>query len=80
MDFPILQSGQHAVAAAEVKTGIVLRLDGKYWLKDQPAELWRVFDSFVAAREFAVAEVAKNPAVEFWIYDKKDHPIERIAV
>jgi hypothetical protein len=79
MDFPNLQSGQHAVGAAEVQTGIFLSLDGKWWRKDQPAERWRVFDSFAAAREFAVAEVAKNPLVEFWIYDKKDHPVERIA-
>ena len=80
MDFPKLQPGQHAVAAAEVQTGIVLSLDGKRWRKDAPVECWRVFDSFAAAREFAVAEVAKNPVVEFWIYDQKDHQVERIAV
>lgn len=80
MDFPKLQSGQHAVSAAEVQTGIVLDLDGKRWRKDEPTEHWRVFDSFTSAREFAVAEIVKNPAVEFWIYDKKDHPVERIAV
>lgn len=79
MDFPELRDGQHAVVAAEVQTGIVLSLDGKRWRKDEPAECWRVFDSFAAAREFAVAEVAKNPLVEFCIYDRKDHPVERIV-
>src|SRR4051812_47755451 len=78
MEFPTLLSGQHAVSAAEVQTGIVLSLDGKRWSKDQPAERWRVFDSFAAAREFAVGEVAKNPLVEFWICDQKGHPVERI--
>ena len=80
MDFPKLQSGQHAVMAAEVQTGIVLSLDGKRWRKDAPAKCWRVFDSFAAAREFATAEVAKNPLVEFWIHDQKDHPVERISI
>jgi len=79
MDFPELQDGQHAVGAAEVQTGIVLSLDGKRWRRDEPTECWRVFDSFAAAREFAVAEVAKNPSVEFWIYDRRDHPVERIV-
>ena len=79
MDFPELRDGQHAVVAAEVQTGIVLSLDGKWGRMDELAQCWRVFDSFAAAREFAVAEVAKNPSVEFCIYDRKDHPVERIA-
>jgi hypothetical protein len=79
MNFPELRNGQHAVVAAEVQTGIILSLDGKRWRKDQPAECWRVFDSLAAAREFAAAEVAKNPALEFLIHDTKDHSVERIA-
>ena len=79
MDFPELRDGQQAVVAAEVQTGIVLSLDGTLRRRDEPAECWRVFDSFAAAREFAVAEVAKNPLVEFCIYDRKDHTVERIV-
>ena len=78
MDFPNLQSGQHAVAAAEVQTGIVLRLDGKRWRKDEDIAAWRVFDSLSAAVEFAIAEVAKNPSVEFGIYDERQQPIQVI--
>ena len=79
MDFPKLQPGQYAVAAAEVRTGIALRLDYKWRRADESAERWRGFDSLAAAREFAVAGTARNPEIEFWIYDKKDHPVERIA-
>lgn len=79
MSFPNLQSGQHAVAAAELHTGICLTLDGQRWRKDEPGERWRVFDSLAAAREFAAAEVARNPLVEYWIFDKEDHPLERIT-
>ena len=78
MNFPELRNGQHAVLAAELETGIVLSLDGKIWLRDKPAKCWRVFDSFEEARQFAIAEVSKNPSVEFWIYASKDHPLERI--
>jgi hypothetical protein len=77
MDFPKLQAGQHAVITAEVRTGIVLRLDGQYRQEDS-GEGWRVFDSLAAAREFAVAEVAKNPEVEFGIYDEKQKPVQVI--
>ena len=79
MKFPELRYGQHAVISAEVQTGTILSVDGKRWRKDQPAACWRVFDSFAAAREFAAAEVTKNPALEFWIHDTKDHSVERIA-
>ena len=79
MDFPKLRDGQHAVLAAEVQTGILLDVNGKRWRKDEPVERWRLFDSFAAAREFAVAEVARNPAVEFCIYDRKDHLVEKIV-
>jgi len=53
----------------EVQPGIVLRLDGKWWRKDGDIGAWRVFDSLSAAVEFAIAEVAKNPSVEFGIYN-----------
>jgi hypothetical protein len=70
MDFPKLRSGQYAVIAAEVQTGIVLNSDVKRWLdKDGAAAPWKVFDSLVGAREFAIAEVARNPLIEINIYD-----------
>ena len=78
MDFPNLRPGQHAIVAAEVETGKILGLDGKRCRKDQPAECWRVFDFFTAAREFAVAKVAKNPDVEFGIFEKMPQAIQII--
>ncbi len=75
MDFPKLEAGQHAVISAEVATGIVLRIDGQWRLGDQ-GDAWRVFDSLEAALEFACAEVAKNPLVEFWIYDEQQSPVQ----
>jgi hypothetical protein len=79
MDFPKLQTGQHAVITAEVSTGIVLRLDGQR-RQGNDGEAWRVFDSLSAAREFAVAEVAKNPAVEFGIYDEKQQSVQVVRL
>lgn len=79
MDFPVLRDSQHAVLACEVQTGIVLSLDGMWWLSDEPAECWRVFDTLAAAREFAVAEVARIPAIEFSIYDRQAQWVERIV-
>jgi|SRR4051794_32843948 hypothetical protein len=76
MDFPDFQSDQHALMAAEVETGIVLNLCGKRWRKDEPTPYWRVFESFAAAREFAVVEVGNTPEVEFVIYDREQKPIE----
>jgi hypothetical protein len=76
MDFPNLQSDQHAITAAEVQTGIVLNLDGKRWRKDEPTQCWRVFDSFAAAREFAAAKVGNEPEVEFVIYDRSQRLVQ----
>lgn len=77
MDFPKLQNGQHAVITAEIHTGIILRLDGKR-RQGKGEEAWRVFDSLAAAREFVVAEVAKNPSIQFGIYDAKRQPVQFI--
>jgi hypothetical protein len=75
IDFPKLQAGQHAVITAEVSTGIILRLDGQRRLGNGGAA-WRVFGSLAAAREFAFAEVGKNPAVEVGIYDEQQQPVQ----
>jgi hypothetical protein len=75
MDFPKLQTGQYAVIAAEVDTGIILQLDRQRRLGNNGAA-WQVFDSLAAAREFANAEAAKNPSVEFGIYDEHQKPIQ----
>lgn len=77
MDCPNLQPGQHAVLTAEVSTGIVLRLDGQR-RQGGFGEAWRVFDSFEAARAFAVAEVTKNPKVEFCIFAEKQSAVQVI--
>ena len=70
MDFPKLHSGQYAVLTAEVQTGIILNSECKsWWRKDGAAVPWHVFDSLAAAREFAIAEVARNPLIEINIYD-----------
>ena len=79
MKFPKLQPGQHAVITCEVATGIVLRLDGRRILGNGE-EAWRVFDSLSAAREFAVAEVARNPAVEFGIYDEQQKSVQVVRL
>jgi hypothetical protein len=80
MSFPMpkLNPGQHAVITAELKTGIILSLDGKRWQKGDSSEPWRLFDSLIAAREFATTEAAKNPLIEFGIYDFQDVYIETI--
>ena len=78
MDFPELREGQHAVLAVEVQTGIVLSLDGKRWRRDQPAQRWRVFDSFAAAREFAVAEIAAHPAFECTIFKAQNQHVQTV--
>jgi hypothetical protein len=75
MDFPELRDGQHAVITAEVSTGIVLRLAGQRRLGGK-GETWRVFDSLAAAHEFAIAKVAKRPAVECGIYDAQQRSVE----
>jgi hypothetical protein len=67
MEFPKLLAGQHAVLDVEVDTGIVLRLDHQRHLGAE--EIWRVFQTFAEAQEFAKTEVAKHPTIECNIYD-----------
>ncbi len=67
MEFPRLSDGQYAVLGVEVCTGIVLRLDRQRHLGS--GEVWRVFESLEAARDFADAEVAAHPTIECSIHD-----------
>jgi hypothetical protein len=76
MDFPRLQNGQHAVVRAEASTGIVLRHD-RQWHTGS-GEIWQVFESLPAAREFAAAEVSAHPTVECSIYDFEQRHVETV--
>jgi hypothetical protein len=77
MDFPKLRDDQYAVITAEASTGIVLRLDGSR-REGNTGDAWRLFDSLKTARDFALVEIAKNPSVEFAIYDKRQQLIEAV--
>jgi hypothetical protein len=74
MDFPKLQADQHAVITVEVCTGIVLGLDGHRHIGT--GEVWRVFESLPAAREFALAEVAVHPSFECAIHAADNQQVE----
>lgn len=75
---PKLKEFQHFVILTELKTGIVLDLNGKYNLnsEDYPVLL---FNTLKEAKEFAELKISENSEVECVIYNHKQEFIEMVS-
>jgi len=71
-----ISENQFGVGKAEFSTGIVLKNDGSYFLSDVEAEdVYQVFETYEAAKEFAKKEVESNPKIECFIINSKNEMI-----
>lgn len=66
------------VLQAETKSGIILTIEGKYYLNDSKDEYYLIFDSFENAKSFCEINVKENPAIEFLIYSHLKEIIETV--
>jgi hypothetical protein len=66
MDFPKLHNGQYAVLKATLSPALFLGLGPEV---DIGGARWSVFDSLIAARDYATAAVNAQPSLECGIYD-----------
>ena len=69
MDFPKLHNGQYAVLRANLSPALFLGLGPEL---DLGSGRWSVFDSLVAALDYAAAAVRAQPSVECGIYDARE--------
>lgn len=67
---------QFGVGKAEFSTGIVLKNNGSYFLNDVEIEdVYKVFENYESAKEFAIKEVKNNPKIESFIINFKNEMV-----
>jgi hypothetical protein len=74
--FPKLEAGQFAVVRADIHTGKIVRDDGAW--ASTGDQIWIVFDSFEAAKEYSASDIIAHPEVECCIFDWSKQQLERI--
>ena len=74
---PKLQKGQFSIIFAEVKTGIILTLDGKRRQGNQ-GEFYLIFNSFEEAKAFAENKINTNPEIECSIRDENGDQVKAV--
>jgi hypothetical protein len=67
MEFPQISPEQYAVLQCELRTGIILNLDGKRRLDS--GKTWLIFNSLEAARDYSKQRVLVFPEIECNIYN-----------
>lgn len=68
-----ISENQFAVGKAEFSTGIVLKNNGSYYLSDvEVDEVYQVFETYEAAKEFAIKQVESNPKIESFVINSKN--------
>lgn len=72
---PQLNPGQFSVIFAEVKTGILVTIDGEYYT-GQAAKWYEAFESAEDAARFAQGYVEKSPHLECTVRDHNGKPIK----
>ena len=71
-----ISENQFGVGKAEFSTGIVLKNDGSYFLSDVEVEdVYKVFETYESAKEFAIKEVESNPRIESFIINSKNEMV-----
>lgn len=75
-NLPKLNFPQCFVIQAEAKSGIILTLEGKYYLNNSKDDYYLIFDSFESAKTFCETQIKENPAIELLIYSHSKEVIE----
>jgi hypothetical protein len=78
LEIPRLNNPQCSVIQAETKSGIVLTIEGKYFLNNSKDIYFLTFDSFEEAKAFCETKIKENPAIEYNIYNYLTELIEVI--
>jgi hypothetical protein len=71
-----ISENQFGVGKAEFSTGLVLKNDGTYFLKELEVEdVYKVFENYKSSNEFAIEEVEDNPRIERLIIKSKNEMV-----
>lgn len=67
MKAPLLNKGNYSVLSSELNTGIILTIDGEYFLGE--GKTYLKFESINSVEEFIRESLILNPDREYTVYD-----------